>query len=406
MELKPASTPRPLLTVIIPCHEFTEELANVLNSINFKAIGRAIEVFVVDDRYDNTIYDFVLPYLEKYSTQIFYYKSNGGTVKSSWANAVKTGLIYSTGAFIKIIDTDDSFDFFGLPILMDDLYYVISKAALTPDLVISSYDFSRDGFNTKTSFQFSNAIKGARSRNIVNSDKLTIKENLSYHSLVFKRDIFEKFKELSIDTGTSELHLVLESIRYANKVMFTGKDLNVVNYSALSYDEILIPELIGEHSHNLLKSLEFNIDLFDASGLQGKKKENSIRMLINFIYHVLLAISLNDSITPAVKDTSCNDVKKHISKKFSDSKDFKNVIKNIDALIKTKYNLKTTHKIAEAAYGNKYKYFEQSISRIKKSHDTKKKVPYLSSKEEVRVLPHIKKNTTAHVFNKHPLEKH
>lgn len=184
--------------------------------------GEDVEILIVDDGSTDNTAAIADEYQEKYPTIIkAIHKENGGH-----GDAVNTGLANASGAYFKVVDSDDWLD--------EDAYRkilkILKKVVLERhelDLLLANYIYDKVGRRKKRVMRYRKALPANR---IISWDTTRIKFNkfqyVLMHSVIYRTELLKECGlELPKHTFYVDNIFVFKPMIHVKKLMYVNADL-------------------------------------------------------------------------------------------------------------------------------------------------------------------------------------
>lgn len=208
-----------LLSVAIPCYNSAEYMENCVNSL--LCGGEEVEIIIVDDGSvkDNTA-EIADRLAAEHPTIIkAVHQENGGH-----GEAVNTGLKNATGAYFKVVDSDDWVDEKALELVLNTLRYMEDNNKGL-DMLLSNFVYEKQGAKHKKVMKYSNAFK---SKNITSWDgnvKLGITQYILMHSVIYRTELLRECGlQLPKHTFYVDNIFVFQPLPYVKKICYIDVD--------------------------------------------------------------------------------------------------------------------------------------------------------------------------------------
>lgn len=209
-----------ILTITIPCYNSQDYMTKCIESALIG--GEDVEILIVDDGSTDNTAAIADEYQEKYPTIIkAIHKENGGH-----GDAVNTGLANASGAYFKVVDSDDWLD--------EDAYRkilkILKKVVLERhelDLLLANYIYDKVGRRKKRVMRYRKALPANR---IISWDTTRIKFNkfqyVLMHSVIYRTELLKECGlELPKHTFYVDNIFVFKPMIHVKKLMYVNADL-------------------------------------------------------------------------------------------------------------------------------------------------------------------------------------
>lgn len=209
-----------ILTIAIPCYNSQDYMAKCIDSALIG--GEDVEILIVDDgSTDNTV-AIADSYQEKYPTIVkAIHKENGGH-----GDAVNTGIANATGAYFKVVDSDDWLDEEAFKKVLKILKKVVEEKHEL-DLLLANYIYDKVGRRRKRVMRYRKALPANR---IISWDTCRIHFNkfqyVLMHSVIYRTELLRECGlELPKHTFYVDNIFVFKPMIHVKKLMYVNADL-------------------------------------------------------------------------------------------------------------------------------------------------------------------------------------
>lgn len=209
-----------ILTITIPCYNSQDYMTKCIESALIG--GEDVEIIIVDDGSKDNTAVIADEYQEKYPTIIkAIHKENGGH-----GDAVNTGLANATGAYFKVVDSDDWLDEDAYRKILKILKKIVSEKHEL-DLLLSNYIYDKVGRRKKRVMRYRKALPANR---IISWDTTRIKFNkfqyVLMHSVIYRTELLRDCGlELPKHTFYVDNIFVFKPMIHVKKLMYVNADL-------------------------------------------------------------------------------------------------------------------------------------------------------------------------------------
>lgn len=184
--------------------------------------GEDVEIIIVDDGSSDNTAAIADEYREKYPTIIkVVHKENGGH-----GDAVNSGIAHATGAYFKVVDSDDWLDEEAYRKILKILKkVVVEKHEL--DLLLANYVYDKVGRRRKRVMRYKKALPANR---IISWDTCRIKFNkfqyVLMHSVIYRTELLRECQlKLPKHTFYVDNIFVFKPMIHVKKLMYVNADL-------------------------------------------------------------------------------------------------------------------------------------------------------------------------------------
>ena len=175
-----------ILSIAVPCYNSQAYMEKCINSL--LEGGEEVEIIIVDDgsAKDDTA-AIADGYAEKYPTIVkAVHQENGGH-----GEAVNTGLANATGAFFKVVDSDDWVDKKAYRKLLD-----IMKKSLADDdkldMLISNFVYDKQGAHHKKVMSYHNVLPKDKYFTWQDVGHFRVAQYILMHSVIYRTELLRQ----------------------------------------------------------------------------------------------------------------------------------------------------------------------------------------------------------------------
>ncbi len=205
------------LTITIPAYNSSSFLHICLDSLVDNRTVEDLEILVIDDGSKDNTYEVATSYSNKYKNVRVIRKENGGH-----GSVINTGLLYATGKFFRVLDSDDWVE-------QDNLYKLIQdlKTMNDIDMVLNSFYYVDASHNNKKKLQRYvadyNSIKGIEYLRDIKIEQLFL------YSITIKTDLIRDSKyRFTEKCFYEDFQYALYPVMLAETIIF--KDYPIYDY--------------------------------------------------------------------------------------------------------------------------------------------------------------------------------
>ena len=172
-----------LLSVIIPCYNSAEYMERAIKSA--LAGGEEVEVLVIDDGSTDDTLKIANEMQSKYPSLRAIHQENGGH-----GCAVNTGLANATGLYVKVLDSDDWFDYTAFTNVLHKLRELVEDGNPV-DMMICNYVYEKLHVSKHKIMSYSHALPKDKIIGWKQVRSFRMHQNLIMHSLIFRTKILK-----------------------------------------------------------------------------------------------------------------------------------------------------------------------------------------------------------------------
>lgn len=209
-----------ILTIAIPCYNSQDYMDKCIESALIG--GEDVEILVVDDGSSDNTANIADEYAAKYPTIIkAIHKENGGH-----GDAVNTGIANATGAYFKVVDSDDWLDEHAYRKILKILKRVVEEKH-DLDLLLANYVYDKVGRKRKKVMKYHGALPENK---IVSWDSSKIHFNkfqyVLMHSVIYRTELLRECGlQLPKHTFYVDNIFIFKPMINVRKLMYINVDL-------------------------------------------------------------------------------------------------------------------------------------------------------------------------------------
>lgn len=209
-----------ILTIAIPCYNSQDYMRKCIESALIG--GEDVEIIIVNDGSKDNTAAIADEYAKKYPTIIkAVHKENGGH-----GDAVNTGIANATGAYFKVVDSDDWLDEEAYKKILKILKKIVVEGHEL-DLLLANYIYDKVGRRRKRVMRYRRALPANR---IISWDTCRIKFNkfqyVLMHSVIYRTQLLKDCGvELPKHTFYVDNIFLFKPMVNVKKLMYVNADL-------------------------------------------------------------------------------------------------------------------------------------------------------------------------------------
>ena len=175
------------ISFAIPCYNSEEYMEHAIESI-LKG-GEDVEIIIVNDGSTDRTLEIAKRYEQEYPTIVKAVdKENGGH-----GDAVNTGLMYATGLYYKVVDSDDWVDEASLMKILETLHELVEKQKIV-DMVVSNYVYEKVGAKRKKVIHYQNVMPQNRIITWKDMRHFRLGQYILMHSVMYRTELLRLCK--------------------------------------------------------------------------------------------------------------------------------------------------------------------------------------------------------------------
>lgn len=208
-----------LLSVAVPCYNSAAYMENCINTL--LTGGEEVEIIIVDDGSvkDNTA-EIADRLAAEHPTIIkAIHQENGGH-----GEAVNTGMKNATGAYFKVVDSDDWVDTAALQEILKTLRYMIENKK-NLDMLLANFVYEKQGVRRKKVMKYKKAIVPKSITSWDGKVKIGITQYILMHSVIYRTQLLKDCGlELPKHTFYVDNLFVFQPLPYVKKLCYVDVD--------------------------------------------------------------------------------------------------------------------------------------------------------------------------------------
>ncbi len=208
-----------VLTVVVPSYNSEPWLARCLDSL--VTGGTEIEVLVIDDGSTDRTREIGLSYAHRYPTIVrVISQANGGH-----GEAINTGLRNATGAYFKVVDSDDQLNVRALAAVLTHLRRFVATGR-GADLVITNFVYDHEDGTKSTRMRYTRGLPSGRLIAWDQVGRLKTTQQLLMHALMYRTAVLrESGLQLPRHTFYVDNLYALVPLRHVQTLFYLDVDL-------------------------------------------------------------------------------------------------------------------------------------------------------------------------------------
>jgi glycosyltransferase involved in cell wall biosynthesis len=268
-----------ILSIIVPCYNSQDYMERCISSL--LPGGTDVEIIIVNDGSTDKTAAIAGAYRRQYPEMVrVVHQENRGH-----GGAINTGLACATGAFIKVVDSDDWVDGTSYRQILNTLKSFPESAR--PDVVISNYVYEKEGKRRKMIIRYSHIMPEGR---VFTWDDLGCVPKGRYilmHSIIYRRSILDECGLLLPEHTfyVDNLYAYIP-LRYTRTLYYL--DVDFYRYYIGRTGQSVQEEVMIQRIDQQLFVNRLMVSAFAPETIVGKRKR---RYLLNYLEIVTLASS-------------------------------------------------------------------------------------------------------------------
>ncbi|MDR2417746.1 MAG: glycosyltransferase [Treponema sp.] len=188
-----------VLSVIVPCYNSQDYIRRCVDSLlpSSNTQGGCVEILIVNDGSADQTGVIAEEYQTRHPSIVrVIHQDNGGH-----GAAVTTGVRHSTGAFIKVVDSDDWVDVISYAKVLDTLSLFINTdeadthgvpTCSPPDMVICNFVYEKQGRSRKKMMRYANVFPQGRVFGWNETGQFRKGQYLLMHSIIYRATVLRE----------------------------------------------------------------------------------------------------------------------------------------------------------------------------------------------------------------------
>ena len=266
------------ISVAIPSYNSEEYVERAINSV--LVAGDDVEILVVNDGSSDRTSEIAHQYEKKYPNIVKAIdKPNGGH-----GDAVMAGLMYATGLYFKVLDSDDWFD-------KDSLLYIIKKIKEFnqeeyPDMLLSNYVYEKVGVTKKKVIKYNNVFDKEQICDWSCAGKFKLGQYIIMHSVMYRTELLHN-SGISLPRHTFYVDNIY--VYYPLPLVKTLYyiDVNLYRYFIGRDDQSVNEQVMMSRVDQQLKVNKLMIDMYKMPNIENKH----LRSYMTSYLAIMMAIS-------------------------------------------------------------------------------------------------------------------
>lgn len=268
-----------LLSIAVPCYNSENYMEKCINSL--LEGGSDVEIIIVDDGSKDGTARIADEYAKKYPEIVkAVHQENGGH-----GEAVNTGLANSTGAFFKVVDSDDWVSRDAFHKLLDIMRTSLENDEKL-DMLISNFVYDKQGAHHKKVMSYRNALPIDRYFTWHEVGHFRVAQYILMHSVIYRTGLLRECGlKLPEHTFYVDNIFVFNPLPYVKKMYYT--DVVFYHYFIGRDDQSVNETVMIKRIDQQIRVNKLMIDYFDFDAISEKPCMKYMRNYVN----VMMTIS-------------------------------------------------------------------------------------------------------------------
>lgn len=265
-----------ILSIAVPCYNSQAYMEKCINSL--LEGGEEVEIIIVDDgsAKDDTA-AIADGYAEKYPTIVkAVHQENGGH-----GEAVNTGLANATGAFFKVVDSDDWVDKKAYRKLLD-----IMKKSLADDdkldMLISNFVYDKQGAHHKKVMSYHNVLPKDKYFTWQDVGHFRVAQYILMHSVIYRTELLRECGlKLPKHTFYVDNIFIFNPLPYVRRMYYT--DVVFYHYFIGRDDQSVNEAVMIKRIDQQIRVNKLMIDYFDYDAIDERPCMKYMQNYVNIM---------------------------------------------------------------------------------------------------------------------------
>ena len=275
-----------LLSIAIPCYNSSAYMRKCIDSL-LKG-GEEVEILIVNDgSFKDDTKEIADWYEKEYPTVCkAIHKENGGH-----GDAVCAGLKAATGAYFKVVDSDDWVDEAAYMKILEKLRFFVNDADTEVDLLISNYVYEKEGVTHKKVMNYKRAIPAEKILTWDQIGRFLPGQYILMHSVIYRRQLLiDCGLELPKHTFYVDNIFVYNPLPYVRTLYYL--DVNFYRYfigrDVQSVNEAVMISRIDQQ----LRVTKLMLEAHDVYKLESKRLKNYMILYLEIMMVVCSILAI------------------------------------------------------------------------------------------------------------------
>lgn len=268
-----------LLSITVPCYNSESYMEKCIDSL--LEGGEEVEIIIVDDGSKDRTGEIADAYAAKYPAIVkAVHQENGGH-----GEGVNTGLKNSTGAFFKVVDSDDWVSKDAYMKLLDIMRSSLEEEEEL-DMLISNFVYDKQGVRHKKVMSYRNVLPKDRYFTWDEVGHFRVAQYILMHSVIYRTELLRECKlELPKHTFYVDNIFIFNPLPYVKKMYYT--DVVFYRYFIGRDDQSVNEAVMIRRIDQQLRVNKLMIDTFDYDKIENK---HCMKYMQNYI-NIMMTIS-------------------------------------------------------------------------------------------------------------------
>lgn len=267
-----------ILTIAVPCYNSENYMEKCINSL--LAGGEDVEIIIVDDGSSDNTGAIADRYAQEYPGIVkAIHQENGGH-----GEAVNTGLRNATGAFFKVVDSDDSVNKDPYMQLLEIMRRALSRDDGL-DLLISNFIYDKQGAHHKKVMSYKNVLPRNRYFTWEEVGNFHVSQYILMHSVIYRTGLLRECRlNLPKHTFYVDNIFVFNPLPYVKKMYYA--DVVFYRYFIGRDDQSVNEKVMIKRIDQQIKVNKLMIDYYDKDAIEEQRCRMYMRDYVNIMMTV------------------------------------------------------------------------------------------------------------------------
>lgn len=278
-----------LLSIVVPCYNSEAYMENCINSL--LPGGEEVEIILVDDGSQDKTGEIADRFAEEYPTIVkAVHQENAGH-----GGALNTGLEHATGAYFKVVDSDDWVDRSAYSEILRTLGNILAGDK-TLDMFISNYVYEKQGKKRKTVVSYTSAFPQGEFFGWEQVKNLRTGQYILMHSVIYRTALLKECGlRLPKHTFYVDNLFVYRPLPYVKTLYYL--DLDFYRYFIGREDQSVNEKIMIKRVDQQIRISKIMIDTFTSATITDEKLRGYMQSYLDInmaIASIMLILSGTD----------------------------------------------------------------------------------------------------------------
>ena len=264
-----------LLSIAVPCYNSQDYMEKCIDSLLVG--GEEVEIIIVDDGSTDRTAEIADAYAEKYPTIVkVVHQENGGH-----GEGVNTGIRNATGAFYKVVDSDDRVNKDAYKKILDILRKSLEDNEEL-DMLISNFVYDKQGAIRKRVMSYRFVLPKDRYFTWDEVGHFHVAQYIIMHSVIYRTELLRECNlELPKHTFYVDNMFIFNPLPYVKKMYYT--DVVFYRYFIGREDQSVNESVMIKRIDQQIRVTKLMIDYFDYDAIENQRCMKYMQNYINIM---------------------------------------------------------------------------------------------------------------------------